>query len=707
MAEKSTEILKVKTFKKNIGGKEFSIETGRLANQANAAVTVRCGDTMVLATVVMGKKEKNDIDYFPLKVDYEEKFYAGGKIKGSRFIKREGRPTDEAVLTGRMVDRAIRPLFDSRMRREVQVVATVLSIDRENEPELLALIAASTALTISDIPWNGPLGALRVTLQRDKFVLISSCEERANCNLDLFVTGASAQEINMLEVGAFEVPETKVIEGIQLAQPEIQKLIDWQKEIQKEIGKEKQIVIDNGEELKNFEQDVRGFSLPEIEKVFANSKTKVELSQALSGFNDKLVKHIAEKYPDNGWEGKAMLIADKVIDEEVHKIALTKNARPDGRGFEEVRGLQSEIDLLPRVHGSAMFLRGMTQALTTVTLGSPSDEQLLDTMTENKKKHFMHHYNFPPYSVGEVGRIGGSSRREIGHSAIAEKAISKVLPLREDFPYTIRLVSEILSSNGSSSMASTCGSSLALMAAGVPIKTHVAGIAMGLMSDQNGNYKILTDIQGPEDHYGDMDCKVAGTERGLTALQMDVKIKGVTLEILGKTFLQAKKARQEILANMEKTIAEPKKEVSQFAPIIISFFIDPKKIKDVIGSGGKTINEIIDETGVAIDIEDDGHVFVTSTDREAVKKAEEWIRNLTREVKEGEVFQGIVKRIMTFGAFVEVLPKQEGLVHISELADHRVEKVEDVVNIGDVVDVRVKEIDKMGRINLSMRNIKK
>lgn len=698
-------LLSVKSFKKSIGGKEFIIETGKLAGQANASLTIQCGETVLLITAVMGKKDIEGTDFFPLTVDYEEKFYAAGKIKGSRFIKREGRPTDDAILTARLVDRAIRPLFDARIRREVQVVATVLSVDKENEPEILALLGASTALMMSDIPWGGPVGVARVGLKDDKFIINPTSEEKANSVMDLLVAGVSGEEVNMLEAGANEIAESKVFEGIKLAQLTIREFVDWQKEIQREIGKEKQVVVIEDEKSKAFEQDVRGFCVAKIEKIYAAPRTKSEFDKEIDSLNSEISVYISEKYLNDKLEGDAILIADKMIDEEVHRIALEKNMRPDGRSFNEVRPLHTEIDLLPRVHGSAMFLRGTTQALTTITLGSPSDEQIIDSMLEDRKKRFLHHYNFPPYSVGEVGRLGATGRREIGHSAVAEKALSKIIPAKEDFPYTIRIVNEILSSNGSSSMASICGGSMALMAAGVPVKCHVAGVAMGLMSDEKGNYKVLTDIQGPEDHYGDMDCKVAGTEGGLTVLQMDVKIKGVTLEILEKTFTQAREGREIILAKMKEAIAVPRKDLAKYAPRIITFIIDPKKIKDVIGSGGKTINEIIDNTGVAIDIEDDGQVFITSADVDSAKKAEEWIKNLVREVKEGEIFKGIVKRIMDFGAFVEVLPKQEGLVHISELADYRVESVDDVVSIGDVINVKVKEIDKMGRINLTMRGV--
>jgi polyribonucleotide nucleotidyltransferase len=685
-----------------IGGRLLEVETGLLAGQANGAVTVRYGDTVVLATAVMSKNASKISGYFPLMVDYEERYYAAGKIKGSRFIKREGRPSDEAVLTGRVVDRTIRPLFNGRMRNEVQVVVTVLSIDGENDPDVIAMVAASAALSISNIPWNGPIGAVRVGRNKGEFVLNPVNGELADSDLDLIISGTK-DKINMIEAGIKEVPEAEVLESFAFGQEAIKNIAEFIEGIQKEVGIAKAIpTLLQG--TPEFEAKVKeiilaeglGEALYDKSKMVIEEKTKAikgkveEYIKTLSGEDAGKLKEIAEQ------------VMEEVSDEIVHQNILEKEQRPDGRKLNEVRHIACNVGLLPRTHGSALFTRGETQALTVTTLGSPGDEQVIDTMEVDMKKRYIHHYNFPPFSVGEVRPMRGPGRREVGHGALAEKALVPVLPAKDDFPYTILLVSEILSSNGSSSMASTCGSTLSLMDAGVPIKRPVSGIAMGIIVGKD-KFKVLTDIQGAEDHYGDMDFKAAGSEKGLTALQMDVKVDGVTMEMLKAVLEQSHVNRLEILEKMLATLPVPRTEMSQYAPRIITMHINPEKIRNVIGTGGKIINQIIDETGVQIDIEDDGSVFITSPDEISAQKAQKWIDNLTHEVKAGEMFTARITRIMNFGAFAEILPGQEGLIHVSQLADKRVENVEDVVKLGDMVPVKVLEIDQQGRINLSMK----
>ena len=696
--------MEVKTFKKSLAGKEIIVETGKMANQANGSVTVQYGDTVVLATAVMSDNIREGINYFPLMVDYEERLYAAGKIKGSRFIKREGRPTDEAILSGRMVDRTIRPLFNNRIRNDIQVVLTILSVDQENDPDICSLIGASLALAISDIPWDGPIGAVRVAKIDGELIVNPTYEQRDKSSFDVIIAGKDDQ-INMIEGGGNEVAEDEVLEKIKFSQKCVKEIINFQKEIIAEIGKEKReaklIEAD-----KETEDAMRKFLAEKLSKVvFAENKN--EKQKESKQLREDLHKFIEEKFGDDKTlKYIADLVTDEEIDALVHKAILEENKRPDKRSVEEIRKISAQVGLLPRTHGSGLFNRGETQALTVATLGSPGDEQTLDSMEEEGTKRFMHHYTFPSFSVGETGPMRGPGRREIGHGALAEKALQPLVPQdKEKFPYTIRLVSEILSSNGSSSMASVCGSSLALMDAGVFIPRPVAGIAMGLISDDNGNHKILTDIQGYEDHHGDMDFKVAGTEKGITAMQMDVKVAGITLEIVAEVLSKAKEARMKIIETMNEAISESRADLSKYAPRITTMKINPEKIKDVIGPGGKMINEIIAETGVAIDIEDDGLVMITSKDAGEAKRAEDWIKDLTREIVVGEIFQGKVVRIMNFGAFVELLPGQDGLVHISELAPNRVEKVEDVVNLGDVIAVKVKEVDDQGRISLTHKGV--
>ncbi|NOQ67917.1 polyribonucleotide nucleotidyltransferase [Patescibacteria group bacterium] len=698
--------MEVKKYEIEFVGEKLIVETGKLANQANGSVTVQYGGTMVLATATMSKNKREGIGFFPLMVDYEERVYAAGKIKGSRFIKRDGRPTDKAVVSGRVIDRVIRPLFDGRMRNDIQVVITVLSVDQENDPVVCAILGASLALGISDIPWNGPVGAVEVAKIDDQLKINAVYEDREKAEFDLFVAGAE-DKINMIEGDAGESKEENIIEGIELSQQKIKELVDFQKNIIEEIGQAKSepILVAASEEVENSIKEFLADKLPAM----IYETDRIKRAEKAGEISELLKDYLKEKYPEdfdkNGYGEVAKIITDEEIDKIVHEGVLKEDKRPDNRKLDEVRSISAEIGILPRTHGTGLFNRGETQVLSILTLGSPGDEQLLDSMEEDGVKRFMHHYTFPGFSVGEVKPMRGPSRRDIGHGNLAERALERFMPDKEDFPYTIRLVSEVLSSNGSSSMASVCGSSLALMDGGVPIPRPVAGIAMGLITDKEGNYKILTDIQGPEDHHGDMDLKVAGTEEGVTALQMDVKIKGVTLDILKEAFEAARQARLQIIAEMNKAISASRKELSLYAPRITTLKINPEKIKDVIGPGGKIINEIIAETGVAIDIEDDGLVMITSKDSEAAKKAEEWIKNLTREVVAGEIFQGKVVKIMDFGAFVEILPGQDGLVHISELAEGRVEKVEDVVKVGDAIKVKVKEIDSQGRINLTHKGV--
>ena len=691
-----------KKYSLHIGGRDLIFETGLLANQANGSVTVQYGDTKVLATAVMSKSASFITGYFPLMVDYEERYYAAGKIKGSRFIKREGRPSDEAVLSGRMVDRTIRPLFNDRMRNDVQIIVTVLCYDGENDPSILAMIAASAALTISDIPWRGPIGAVRVGRVKNELVLNPKSAEQKDSDLDLIIAGTE-EKINMLEAGAQEVPENDLLQALSFGHETIAKISAFITDLQKKEGKEKvePALLSGG---KDFEEKVKALFVTENLSDVLFEKEKVIMAQKQAEIMKKVDALILEEFPKEDARhltDVAHKLLEEASDAAVHEKILKNEERPDGRKLDEVRAITCAVGILPRTHGTGLFTRGETQALTVTTLGSPGDEQVIDTMKTDEKKRYIHHYNFPPFSVGEVRPMRGPGRREVGHGALAERALVPVLPSKESFPYTILLVSETLSSNGSSSMAATCGSTLSLMDAGVPITRPVSGIAMGAIIGENNEYKVLSDIQGLEDHYGDMDCKIAGTEKGITALQMDVKVDGITPEIFAKTFAQARVNRLHILEKMKSVLAAPRKDLSAYAPRIIVLKINPDKIRDVIGPGGKVINQIIAETGVSIDIEDDGSVFITSTDETSAKKATEWVENLTREVKVGEKFVGRVTRIMNFGAFVEILPSQEGLVHISELADRRVAKVEDVVKVGDTIPVIVTEIDAQGRINLS------
>jgi polyribonucleotide nucleotidyltransferase len=636
-------------------------------------------------------------------VDYEERFYAAGKILGARSIRRESRPTDEAILTARLIDRTIRPRFPENFKREIHVVNTCLSWDAENDPDILGLLGSSASLCISDIPWNGPIAGLRVGRIDGKFILNPTYEQREKSGLDLCLCATEENNnilINMIEAESNEGQEQEILEAIAFAKPCFQEILDLQKKIVAEIGKEK-YKVEPREQDKELEDKLMKFWGDRLEKaVFQNNKS--DKADDMDVLKQEMKDFVEQEYPEQG----KIKYAKNFLEQEIKKIIFNrvkeKEERVDGRKLDEIREIKIDAGLLPRTHGSGVFSRGQTRALSILTLGAPGDQRLLDGMEIRGKKRFMHHYNFPPYSVGEVRPMRGPGRRDIGHGMLGEKALSPLIPNFDEFPYTIRIVSEVLSSNGSSSMASVCAASLALMDAGVPIKAPVAGIAMGLINGEDTDYKILTDIQGPEDHYGEMDFKVAGTENGITAIQMDVKISGITEEIIEKTLEKAKQSRQNILEKIKQVLPNPREKLSQWAPRIFTLHINPDKIRDVIGPGGKVINEIIEKCEVTIDIEDDGSVFITAEQEKAAEKAVEWINNITREVKAGEVFQGKVKRIMNFGAFVEILPGQEGLVHISRLSDRRIDKVEDVVSVGDIIPVKVIEIDDQGRINLAM-----
>lgn len=697
--------MKTEKFTLNIGGKDLIVELRNWAENANGNVLVRYGDTVVLATAVMSNREIEDRGFFPLTVEYEERFYAAGKILGSRFIRRESRPSDEAILTARLIDRSIRPRFPKHLRREVQVVITCLSWDGENDSDILGLLAASLALSISNIPWNGPVSAVRVQKVKDEFVLMPDYSKRKEGEMDLVLAGMKGSDeflVNMIEAEAEEVEERSVLQAYKFAKKTLEDLADFQQEIAKKFGKEK-LQLEEPTQDPELEHIIKEFLGDRLEKAMYQ-KGKVERMEEVNAIKEEMAYFIEGKYPGLGKTKYAKDFFEKEIDRLVHENIIKSDKRSDGRKLDEVRELVCDAGVLPRTHGTGLFSRGETRALSILTLGTPSDVRLLDGMEIRGKKRFMHHYNFPPYSAGEIKPMRGPGRREIGHGMLAEKALMPLVPGFEDFPYTMRIVTEILSSNGSTSMASVCASSLALMDAGVPIKNPAAGIAVGLMVGNKGEYKIVTDIQGPEDHHGDMDFKVAGTKQGVTAIQLDVKIEGITGKIFEEALERGKKARLHILEKMGKVLSHPRPELSSWAPRIYIMQIKPEKIREVVGPGGKVIHEIIDKCGVSIDIEDSGRIFITAEKEEEGEKAQEWIRNITREVQVGESFQGKVKRIMTFGAFVEILPGQEGLVHISKMANYRVEKVEDIVKIGDIVPVKVISIDDQGRINLSIKD---
>jgi polyribonucleotide nucleotidyltransferase len=646
------------------------------------------------------------VDYMPLSVDYEERYYAAGKIKGSKWIKREGRPSDEAILSGRLIDRSLRPRFDHRVRNEIQIITTVLSFDGQNDPDMPALFAASLALMVSDIPFNGPVASVRVGKVDGQLVFNPTYQERQSSEFDVVVAGTS-NRINMIEGGANVVAESEITDAIEKGFKEFQKLIKIQEKIQTETKPTKRDVAlaETDQELNN---SVEEYLSSRLEKVIY-TKDKQEYVEGVHKAKVELIEYLKEKYKGVEGADKKLKEAEHLFEEEVNKIVhqnvLKSDKRPDFRKLDEVRDITVGVAVLPHSHGSGLFQRGTTQVLSILTLASPGMEQWVETMEiDLTKKRFMHHYSFPPYSVGEVGRMGGTGRRDIGHGALAEKALMPVIPSKEDFPYTVRVVSETLASNGSSSMASVCGSALALMDGGVPIKSPVAGIAMGVMFDETGKkYKILTDIQGPEDHHGDMDFKVAGTSEGITAMQMDVKVEGIDVEVLENALKQAKKARLEILGKMTSVISQPRADLSPLAPRVKTIKIDPSKIGAVIGKGGETINKIIELTGAGIDIEDDGSVFITCISAEGMNKALEMIEELTYEPKPGDKFSGKVSRILDFGAMIEYMPGREGLVHVSEISEDRVNHPSDVLKVGQEVTVKIKNIDDLGRVNLTMR----
>lgn len=693
-------MLEEKVFSLEVAGKKLTAKFTPLAQQANGSVLMQYGETVVLVTATMGKTDRLETDFFPLVVDYEERFYAAGKILGSRFVRREGKPSENAILNARLIDRSIRPLFNQNMRREVQVVATVLAIDGENDPDIPALIGTSLALSTSDIPWDGPISAVRVGLVNGKFIINPSFQERETSDLDFFLSSADGV-ITMIEVGANEISEEKMNEAVELALKETEKIQDFQKKIIKEMAKPKAEIV-----LKKIDPEIekktKEFLKDRLEEAIYTTD-KISRVSKLQQLKKDLEDNFRNEGMDENQIKEAFVILENEIDILVHKNILEKEKRPDGRKLDEIRPIYCAVGILPRVHGSGLFIRGTTQALSAVTLAAPSHGLTIETIEESDTKRFIHHYNFPPYSVGEVSSMRGPGRREIGHGALAEKSLLPIIPKKEDFPYTIRIVSEILSSNGSSSMASVCGSSLALMDAGVPIKTPAAGIAMGLVMENENNYKILTDIQGPEDHYGDMDFKVARTKNGITGIQLDVKIKGITVKIFKETLEQAKKACLEILKKMSEVLEKPRPNLSPLAPKIFTIQINPEKIRDVIGSGGKTINDIIKKTGVEIDIEEDGTIFVTAPTEEAGKEALGIIKNITYEFKEGEIVTGKVVKILDFGAIVDLGFGKEGLLHISEIANRRIEKVENEVKVGQVLTLKIIKIEENGRIALSLK----
>ncbi|MBN3555270.1 polyribonucleotide nucleotidyltransferase [Fictibacillus nanhaiensis] len=687
-----------RTFTMDWAGRTLTFEIGELAKQANGAVMVRYGDTAVLSTAVASKQPKN-LSFFPLTVNYEERLYAVGKIPGG-FIKREGRPSEKAVLASRLIDRPIRPLFADGFRNEVQVVSTVMSVDQNCSSEMAAMIGSSLALSISDIPFEGPIAGVTVGRIEGKFVINPTVEQNEKSDIQLIVAGTK-HAINMVEAGAEEVSEEVMLEAIMFGHEEIKRLIAFQEEIVAEIGKEKMEIVLH-ELDKDVEQEVREFVGNDVKEA-----VKVVEKHARQEALDAVSANVASRYEeDEDKASEAKEVLHKLIKEEVRRLILKEKVRPDGRKTDEIRQLSSKVGILARTHGSGLFTRGQTQALSICTLGALGDVQVLDGLGVEESKRFMHQYNFPPFSVGETGFMRGPGRREIGHGALGERALEQVIPNEEEFPYTIRLVSEVLESNGSTSQASICASTLALMDAGVPIKAPVAGIAMGLISDGE-DVTVLTDIQGMEDHLGDMDFKVAGTPNGITALQMDIKISGINREILQEALTQAKEGRMIILKSMLATLSESRTQLSQYAPKILTMKINPDKIRDVIGPSGKIINKIIEETGVKIDIEQDGTVFIASTDEAMNKKAKKIIEDIVREVQVGEYYMGKVKRIEKFGAFVELFSGKDGLVHISELAEERVGKVEDVVKLGDEIMVKVMEIDNQGRVNLSRKVVLK
>ena len=690
-----------KTYTMDFAGRPLSFEFGRYAEQASGSVLVRYGDTVVLVNATVSDKPRDGIDFFPLSVDFEEKLYSVGRFPGG-FIRREGRPTEKAVLTCRLIDRPLRPLFESGMRNDVQVVATVLSVDTNNPPDIPAMLGSSVALAISEIPWAGPTGSVMVGRVDRQLILNPDEAQRAVSDLHLVVSGTK-DAIMMVEAGANELSEDVMLDAILYAHEAIKELVAFQEKIVAEIGKEKRVfpLVTTGEDIT---EKVNAYALDKVRWSF-DSFERAQRHQREEEVKEEVRQHFAQEF--EGREGEVSEALYQLNKKVMRRKILDQGIRPDGRGEDEVRPIWCEVGLLPRTHGSAVFTRGQTQALTVTTLSSLRDAQTLDGLSNEDSKRYIHQYNMPPYATGEAGRMRSPGRREIGHGALAERALEPVIPNEEEFPYAIRLVSEVLSSNGSSSMASVCGSTLSLMDAGVHIKAPVAGIAMGLIKDdESDKVSVLTDIQGLEDFLGDMDFKVAGTMNGITAIQMDIKIKGIDKPILKRALEQALKGRLHILGKMLETLEKPREQLNKYAPKIITFMINPDKIREVIGPGGKMINKIIADTGVKIDIEDDGRVAIATPDNEAAAKARRIIEGIAKDVEVGEVYDGKVVRILSnMGAFIELLPGKDGLLHISKLANERVEKVEDVLNIGDAVEVKVAEIDSQGRVNLIRNDI--
>ncbi len=699
---------KTEVFKTEFAGRELTIETGRLAFLTDGAVLVRYGDTVVLGTAVIAPEPKEGTDFFPLLVDYEERMYASGKISGSRFIKREGRPSERAILTSRLIDRPIRPLFPKGYRNDVQIVTTVLSADLEHEPDIIGIIAASSALMLSGAPFDGPVAAARIGSIDGKLVVCPSVSQQENSQLNLTVAGTK-DAIMMVEAAASEVDESTMVEALALAQATWQPVIELQQKMVKAAAvtpKEFELFTPSPEVYEKVSKFLTGklgeniISTDVQQRQESLGRLKLEVMNEFGPLRAE-VEDDKERYS----HAEVANAFEKVIDTEIRRSILEEGKRPDGRKNSEIRPISGQTGVLPRTHGSGLFTRGTTQALTITTLGPTSDAQLIDTMEEDTSKRYMHHYNFPPYSTGEARPMRSTGRREIGHGALAERALLPVIPDVEDFPYTIRVVSEILTSNGSTSMASVCGSTMSLMDAGVPLARPVAGIAMGLMinHDKTDQFTILSDIQGAEDFAGDMDFKVAGTEQGITALQMDIKVKGITVEIMKEALAQAKEGRSHIMGKILEVIDKPRADISQYAPRIHKMTIDPEKIREVIGKGGETIQKIIAETGVEIDIEDSGLVMIASTDEAKAKAAQEWIESIVAEPEVGKIYDGRVVRVMDFGAFVEILPGKEGLVHISQIADYHVDDINKELKVGDEFPVKLVEIDSQGRLNLSKK----
>lgn len=685
-----------KSFRMELAGRSLIVETGKMAKQASGAVLVRYGETVVLVTSTASKEAREGMDFFPLTVDYEEKMYAVGKMPGG-FLRREGRPGNSAILNARLIDRPIRPLFDKRCRNDIHVMATVLSVDYDNAPELCGMLGASASLGISDIPWDGPIAGVRVGCVDGQFVINPTQEQLKVSTLNITVAG-SETAILMVEGGTQEAPEEDVLDAIMFGHETIKELVAFQKKIIEEVGKSKRTLIfpEIPEEIKNA---IYAYAERPLKEAIFNPD-KLTREAHMEEVRKEAEAHFKEIYPENGSDIAECL--NHLTKEIVRHMISVDKIRPDGRALDEIRPISCEVGLLPRVHGSALFTRGQTQALTITTLAPMSETQIIDDLTQETEKRYIHQYNFPSYSVGETKSSRGPGRREIGHGALAERALIPVIPTVEEFPYAIRVVSEILESNGSSSQASVCGSTMSLMNAGVPIKAPVAGIAMGLVNEGE-HFTVLTDIQGMEDALGDMDFKVAGTAKGITAIQMDIKIHGLSREILLAALQQAQKGRMFILGKMAECIDKPAEHLSPYAPKIITLTIPVDRIRDVIGSGGKIINKIISETGVKMDVEEDGHVYIATPDEEAAQRAKKWVEELTHEVQVGETYLGKVTRLMKFGVFVEILPGKEGMVHVSQLATRRVEKPEDVVHEGDEIMVKVTEIDDKGRINLSRK----